>query len=127
MKLLRLYTEGGLLENGKKTGRYFGDRLADLVHHPLVGDVRSRGLLAGVELVTDKVAKPKPAPDLRFQLNLARLGYENGLIFRAFADGVVGFAPPLCCGVTEIDILMERFRKTLDDLLKLKEVRDALN
>lgn len=127
LEVLRLYTEGGLLENGQKIGGYFGERLADLIHHPLVGDVRSRGLLAGVELVVNKARKQKPSPDLRFSQNLARLGYENGLIFRAFADGVVGFAPPLCCGVAEIDILIERFRKTLDDLLKLKEVRHALD
>jgi putrescine aminotransferase len=127
LEVLRLYTEGGLLENGRKAGRYFGDRLAEFIHHPLVGDVRSRGLLAGVELVTDKAAKQKPHPDLRIPQTLAKMGYENGLIFRAFADGVVGFAPPLCCQRPEIDLLIERFQKTLDDLLALKEVRDALN
>lgn len=127
LEVLRLYTEGGLLENGQKVGEYFGTRLAELIDHPLVGDVRSRGMLAGVELVTDKATKRKPSPDLRISQTLARLGYENGLIFRAFADGVVGFAPPLCCTTEEIDLLIERFRKTLDDLLKLKEVRDALN
>ncbi len=120
LEVLRLYTEGGLLENGQKVGTYFGHRLAELIHHPLVGDVRSRGLLAGVELVTDKATKRKPGPELRISQTLARLGYENGLIFRAFADGVVGFAPPLCCTPVEIDLLIERFRKTLDDLLKVE-------
>jgi putrescine---pyruvate transaminase len=127
LEVLRLYLEGGLLENGRKIGDYFESRLAELIHHPLVGDVRSRGLLAGVELVTDKMTKQKPSADLRIGPTLAKLGYQNGLIFRAFADGVVGFAPPLCCEVAEIDLLMERFRKTLDDLLNIKEVRDALN
>lgn len=52
LEVLRLYLEGGLLENGKAIGAYFEQRLAELSAHPLVGDVRSKGLLAAVELVT---------------------------------------------------------------------------
>ena len=127
LEVLRLYTEGGLFENGRKVGKYLEQKLAPLINHPLVGDVRSRGLLAGIELVTNKTTKQKPKPELRFSQELARLGYANGLIFRAFADGVVGFAPPLCCTPDEIDLLVSRFAKTLDDLLGIREVRDALN
>ncbi|HYS45399.1 MAG TPA: aminotransferase class III-fold pyridoxal phosphate-dependent enzyme, partial [Rhizomicrobium sp.] len=60
LEVLRLYLEGGILENGKKIGAYFENRLAAMVDHPLVGDVRSKGLLAGVELVTSKKTKRKP-------------------------------------------------------------------
>jgi putrescine aminotransferase len=127
LEVLRLYTEGGLFENGRKVGKYFEQKLAPLIHHQLVGDVRCRGMLAGIELVTNKNTKQKPKPELRFSQELARLGYANGLIFRAFADGVVGFAPPLCCTPDEIDLLVGRFTKTLDDLLDIREVRDALN
>jgi putrescine---pyruvate transaminase len=127
LEVLRLYTEGGLFKNGQIVGKYFEQKLATLIHHPLVGDVRCRGMLAGVELVINKNTKQKPKPELRFSQELARLGYANGLIFRAFADGVVGFAPPLCCTTDEIDLLVARFAKTLDDLLGIKEVRDALN
>src|SRR3546814_14709903 len=77
-------------------GAYFGSKLATLASHPLVGDVRSKGLLAGIELVTDKAAKTRPAPELGLPGHLARIGYEHRLIFRAFGDGPVGLAPPLC-------------------------------
>lgn len=127
LEVLRLYMEGGLLENGLKIGKYFEKRLGALTEHPLVGDVRARGLLAGVELVTNKATKQKPKPDLKLNDTLARIGYDNRLIFRAFSDCVVGFAPPLCCTKDDIDLLIERFTKTLDDALRLKEVRDALN
>lgn len=126
LEVLRLYEEGGLLANGQKSGAYLATKLPGLLDHPLVGDVRSQGLLAGIELVTDKQAKTRPVADLNLPGHLARIGYDNGLIFRAFGDGIVGFAPPLCITEDEIDIMIERFVKSLDDLLTIKEIRDAV-
>jgi putrescine aminotransferase len=127
LEVIRLYLEGGILANGKKVGAYFEKRLAEFANHPLVGDVRSKGLLAAVELVTCKKTKRKPDAGLGLSAMLAKTGYQNRLIFRAFADGTVGFAPPLCCTQDDIDLLIERFDKTLNDVLAVKEVRDALD
>lgn len=126
LEVLRLYTEGGILENGRRAGERFTAGLKRLADHPLVGDVRVRGLLAGVELVTDKAKRTKPSPDLGISGHLARLGYRNGVIFRAFADDIVGFAPPLCCTDEDIDTLLGRFEQTLDDVLAIADVRAAL-
>lgn len=126
LECLRLYLDEGILANGQKIGAYFEKRLAELAGHELVGDVRSRGLLAGVELVTNKATKEKPPRELKLNEVIARIGWENNLIFRAFSDGVVGLAPPLCCSRGDIDLLIERFGKTLDHALKVKEVHDAL-
>jgi adenosylmethionine-8-amino-7-oxononanoate aminotransferase len=127
LEVLRLYLEGGILANGQKVGAYFEKSLAKMADHPLVGEVRSKGLLAGVELVASKKTKRKFGAGLGLSALLAKTGYENRLIFRAFGDGTVGFAPPLCCTRDDIDLLMERFRGTLDDVLAVKEVRDALD
>ena len=127
LEVLRLYREGGVLENGQASGAYFEKELALLVDHPLVGDVRAHGLLAGIELVTDKEAKTKPAADLLIPQRLFERGYANGLTFRAFADSIIGLAPPLTISRDEIDILIARLRKTLNELLDVKEIRDALN
>ena len=102
-------------------------RLPALADHPLVGDVRACGLLAGIELVTDKNARRKPAPDLEISKQLAERGYANRLIFRAFADDVIGLAPPLTITTDEIDLLVDRLTTTLDDLLDVKEISDALD
>jgi putrescine aminotransferase len=83
-------------------------------------------MLAGVELVTSKTLKTKPDPALGLSEHLSQAGYRNGLIFRAFADGIVGFAPPLSCTEDEIELIVGRFRKTLDDVLNIKEIRDAV-
>lgn len=61
LEVLKLY-EGGLLENGRRAGQRLMAGLEGLRNHPLVGDVRGRGMLAAIELVTDKDKKtPLPA------------------------------------------------------------------
>lgn len=127
LEALRIYTDEGLVAHGAKVGAYFQARLAELSRHPLVGDVRGRGLLAGVELVTSKANKTKPAAELKFADHLARIGYDNGLVFRAFADGVAGFAPPLIVTESDIDLIVQRFTKTLDDVLAIEEIRHAVD
>ena len=47
LEVIKLY-EGGMIENSKKVGAYFEAQLKTLLDHPLVGDVRAKGLLAAV-------------------------------------------------------------------------------
>ncbi|MEJ2625182.1 MAG: aspartate aminotransferase family protein [Pseudolabrys sp.] len=125
LEVLSLY-EGGLLENGRHMGARLQAGLRGLSDHPLVGDVRGRGMLAAVELVTDKAAKtPLPAA-LQAATRLFDRAWEQGLIIRSFAQGVFGYAPPLCCTADEIDAIVERTRKVLDLTLEDPEIRAAL-
>jgi len=126
LEVLRLYEEEGILANGQASGAYLSERLPELLDHPLVGDVRNQGLLAGVELVTDKQARTRPAAELRLPAKLAAIGYRNGLVFRAFGDGIAGFAPPLSITKSEVDLMLRRFRTSLDELLDIKEIRNAI-
>lgn len=126
LEVLRLYDEGGILANGQRVGAYFEGRLATLADHPLVGEVRARGLLAGVEIVADKVTKEKFSRAVKLPDHLFARGYANGVIFRAFADDIIGLAPPLCCSEKEIDLIVARLRQTLDDMLALPEVKTEL-
>lgn len=125
LEVLRLYTEGGILANGQASGAHFERRLADLADHPLVGDVRSKGLLAALELVANKKTREKFDRNLKLHEKIFSAGYANGLIFRSFADDIIGLAPPLSCSLSEIDLLVERLKKTLDDALTIPEVRKA--
>ncbi|WP_047453037.1 aspartate aminotransferase family protein [Rhizobium rhizogenes] len=125
LEVLRLY-ENGLLENGVKAGARLMAGLQSLSSHPLVGDVRGRGMLAAIELVVDKERKtPLPAaadPSRR----IFDRAWNNGLVIRAFGNGVLGYAPPLCCTDAEIDAIVERTAKTLDQTLEDPDVRAAL-
>ncbi|MEK1927111.1 MAG: aspartate aminotransferase family protein [Rhizobium giardinii] len=125
LEVLRLY-EGGLLENGRKAGARLMAGLESLKDHPLVGDVRGRGMLAAVELVVDKERKtplPATADPARRIFDRA---WDNGLVIRAFANGVLGYAPPLCCTDAEIDAIVERTRRTLDETLADAAVRAVM-
>ncbi|WP_027056112.1 aspartate aminotransferase family protein [Mesorhizobium erdmanii] len=122
LEVLKLY-EDGLLENGIKAGAHLMAGLESLKDHPLVGDVRGRGMLAAVELVTDKRKKtPLPASSVPARRVFDR-AWDNGLIIRAFAHGVIGYAPPLCCTDSDIDTIIERTRQTLDQTLADPDVR----
>lgn len=122
---LDLY-ENGLLENGRKAGQRLMAGLHALCDHPLVGEVRGRGMLAAVELVTDKAAKtPLPASAEPAKRVFDR-AWDNGLVVRAFPTGVLGYAPPLCCSDDDIDAIIERTRLTLDQTLEDPDVRAAM-
>ncbi|MBZ9860369.1 aspartate aminotransferase family protein [Mesorhizobium sp. CA12] len=125
LEVLKLYEEG-LLENGVKAGARLMAGLSGLSDHPLVGDVRGRGMLAAIELVVDKKKKtPLPASAMPARRVFDR-AWDNGLIIRAFAHGVLGYAPPLCCTDSDIDAIIERTRRTLDQTLDDVDVRRAL-
>lgn len=125
LEVLRLY-EGGLLDNGRKAGARLMAGLEGLKDHPLVGDVRGRGMLAAVELVVDKNRKtPLPAAAEPARRIFDR-AWDNGLVIRAFANGVLGYAPPLCCTDAEIDAIVELTRRTLDETLADPAVRAVM-
>ncbi|MEH0168169.1 aspartate aminotransferase family protein [Roseateles microcysteis] len=126
LEVLRLYEEGGLLANGQKVASHFAAALEGLREHPLVGDVRHRGLLGALELVSDKSSKQGFDPALGLADRLFDTGYRNGLVFRSFGDHILGFAPALCFSEDEFAVMAERLRKTLDDVLSHADVRAAL-
>ncbi|WP_296741177.1 aspartate aminotransferase family protein [Mesorhizobium sp.] len=125
LEVLKLY-EGGLLENGRKMGARLLAGLGSLADHPLVGDVRGRGMLAAVELVCDKQKKTPLPATLNPSIRLFDRAWEQGLIIRAFGHGVFGYAPPLCCTESEIDLIVGRTKAVLDLTLEDPEVRAAL-
>jgi adenosylmethionine-8-amino-7-oxononanoate aminotransferase len=122
---LDLY-ENGLLENGRKAGHRLMEGLRAMADHPLVGDVRGRGMLAAIELVTDKQRKTPLPAEADVARRIFDRAWDNGLVIRAFAQGVLGYAPPLCCTDDDIDGIIERTKTTLDQTLEDKDVRAAM-
>lgn len=126
LEVLRLYHEGGLLANGVAQAPRFEQGLQALRAHPLVGDARQRGLLGALELVADKTTKAPFDPALRLSERIAQTAYRNGIIFRAFGDNILGFAPALCYTAADFDVLFERLQRTLDSVLDQVDVRAAV-
>jgi adenosylmethionine-8-amino-7-oxononanoate aminotransferase len=126
LEVIRLYEEGGILANGQRVARHFEEGLQAMLRHPLVGDARSRGLLGALELVSDKSTKKGFDAALQLPERIAKAGYEHGLIFRAFGDNILGFAPALCFTPAEFEQMLERLNRILDAVLDQSEVRRAL-
>ena len=126
LEVLRLYLEGGLLANGIEQAPRFEQGLRNLLDHPLVGDARSRGLLGALELVADKASKERFDPALKLSDRIAEAAYRNRVTFRAFGDNILGFAPALCFGANDFEVLFDRLKKTLDEVLDQPDVRRAV-
>jgi adenosylmethionine-8-amino-7-oxononanoate aminotransferase len=126
LEVLRLYHEGGLLANGIAQAPHFEEGLRGLLSHPLVGDARSRGLLGALELVADKSTKARFDPELKLSDRIFDAAYRNRVVFRAFADNILGFAPALCYRASDFELLFARLKKTLDDVLDQPDVRRAI-
>src|SRR5262249_60241258 len=78
--------------------------LGRMAERPGVGEVRQRGLMAGVELVEDRASKrPFPA-QLRTGVRVCRLARERGVLLRPLGDVIV-VMPPLAIDLGSLDEL----------------------
>jgi taurine-pyruvate aminotransferase len=114
LRNIDIILEEHLADQAAETGRYLLDALETLKRHRWVGDVRGKGLLAGVELVKDRQTKEiMPAPQM---VALSDFCLSRGLIVGRSASGRTGgntvvLAPPLVITRPEID----RVVTTLDE------------
>ncbi|OZC81617.1 aspartate aminotransferase family protein [Rhodococcus sp. 06-418-1B] len=109
--VLDVIERDGLVEQAAKLGEQLSDRLDALRDtYEVVGDVRGRGLLRGLEFVTDKESKT-PADDLGKKVTAACLerGLHLNIVQLPGMGGIFRIAPPLTTTETElhdgIDIL----------------------
>jgi 4-aminobutyrate--pyruvate transaminase len=88
-------------------------RFAD---HPLVGEVRGTGLIAAVELSADKASRTPFNPAAKIGGRLTKLCEDNGVIVRVVANDSLCFSPPLVISREEIDEMLDRVEKSLNEL-----------
>jgi 4-aminobutyrate aminotransferase len=101
--------------NAARVGEHFMHRLRDFAdRHALVGQVRGKGLMIGMELVLDKVSK-KPAKKLCDAL-ITR-AFHNGLILLSCGQSTVRFMPPLVIEPGDVDEAMELLEKSLKEVI----------
>jgi len=92
---------GGLMENAAHMGEHFMQRLRELqTRHEVIGEVRGKGLMIGMELVTDRVSR-KAARELCDRV--IDRAFHNGLLLLSCGQSTVRFMPPLVVSAAEID------------------------
>lgn len=109
----------GLADNASVMGRRLADRLEELRSHPLVGDIRTFGLLAGIELVSDREQKtPAEISVVNHVVEAAKargvIVGKNGVTVAGF-NNVVTLAPPLIVLEDEIDMIVRVLEQSLEE------------
>ena len=111
---IRIYEEEDFPARVRRLEAPFLGGLRRLATHPLVGEVRGLGLLAGVELVRDKNTHEPFAKTQKIGAICAALCEKHGLMLRAIGD-TLALCPPLVISETEIEELLARLGLALDE------------
>ena len=115
LKNLEIIEREGLIERVRDdTGTYFRRALMEsLAGHPLVGQVRTFGLLGAIEIVRDKETRERFQPAGSAAVVVRDHAVANGMMMRATGDTMI-LSPPLIWTRREIDMAAERIAKALD-------------
>ncbi len=110
LKTLEIYERDNLFAKAAETGDYLQSKLQQYADHPLVGEVRGRGLIAAIDLQNTARDEAFPA---EVSYYLAKACQDNGLILRAVGGTAIAFCPPLIITTAQIDEMMEKFAKAM--------------
>jgi 4-aminobutyrate aminotransferase len=103
----------GLLRNAQEVGEHMVKRMADWPKkHKIVGDVRGRGLMIGVEIVKDQNTREYGASE---RDRIVELAFERGVLFLGCGPSTVRIAPALIVTKDEADVAMD----VLEDAITL--------
>jgi len=107
--------EGGLVANAKKIGDYIFAKTADWTKKfKIVGDVRGRGLMVGIEIVRDQQTKERAA-DLRNAI--VDMAFHKGLLMLGAGENTLRLSPPLVIDEEQADFAL----RTLEECLREAE------
>lgn len=95
LAVMETLLEGGVLENCRRSGRYFRDKLEELKSaHPVIKEIRGRGLIIGMELTVEGT-------------DIVRSCMEKGLLINCTNGNVLRFVPPLTITESDVDQAVE--------------------
>ena len=113
LKNIEIMETEGLVDNSAVIGAHILGRLNDLAaEHPMIGNVRGRGLLIGVELVADRDTKTRFPKDVQLGNRLSDAFEAESLILRC-GDDRIGIGPSLCITEAEADELVNRLDRAI--------------
>ena len=107
--------EGGLMENARRVGNHIFQRTADWTKKfKIVGDVRGKGLMIGIEFVRDQRTKER-AGDLRN--SIVELAFHKGLLVLGAGENSLRLSPPLLIDEEQADVAVQ----TLEECIREAE------
>ncbi len=111
--------ENGLVKNADKMGKFFMSRLKRMWEkYDIIGDVRGKGLMIGIEMVKDKRSK-KPAGEYAHEIE--QRCFQNGLMLLTCGPNSVRFIPPLIIDEEIADKGLKIFEKVVKGISERKK------
>ncbi|WP_262690902.1 aminotransferase [Kordiimonas aestuarii] len=110
-----LENEGLVTQIANDTGPYFARALKSLEDHPLVGEARVSGLMAGIELAKNKETREQYPLEAAICEHVGQAALMRGLIVRPVGNVLV-LCPPFILNHGEIDFIAKTLREALDDI-----------
>jgi len=102
----------GLLANSAEVGNHMVKRMSDWTNkYRIVGDVRGRGLMIGVDIVKDPQTK-EYAPELRDRI--VQHAFERGILFLGCGPSAVRISPPLVVTKEEADAAIDALEESIE-------------
>lgn len=106
--------EEGLMRNASRAGTRLIKKLKKLKEKfPIIGDVRGKGLMVGVELVKDRMTRE---PAIRETQEIVREAFKKGLLLLPCGESVIRFSPPLIISSEQIDIAVDIFSEVIANI-----------
>ena len=116
LRCQQLIEETDLIGHVNQVSPALQDGLNRFADHPLVGNVRGVGMMGALELVADKETRRSFDPEHHVKTHLVNCARENGVIIRYAVSGdTLSFAPPLIITESEIEEMLARFSRALDE------------
>lgn len=115
LETLKIYEERKLFDHVKSVAHHLQDGLRQFADHPIVGEVRGTGLIAGVHLSSDRENRTMFDPSLAVAPHVFARAQEHGVIPRPIGMDVIAFSPPLIITGEQLDKVVEGFGKALDE------------
>ncbi|BBB26681.1 aminotransferase [Amphritea japonica] len=116
LKTLEIYERDNIFGHAATLGEYMQKRLHEFEDHPLVGEVRGEGMIGAVEMVSDKRSGAgfEGGAVGTFAMQSCQ---KHGMITRAVAGNSLAFCPPLIVTEAQVDEMIEKLGKALDETL----------
>ncbi len=114
LKTLEIYERDDTFRHAAEVGAYMQEQLrAIFTDHPMVGEVRGKGLIAALELVANKTTGAT-IPGGKGGAAAVKACQDEGLILRAVAGNALAFCPPLIITKAEVDEMLKRTKAGVD-------------
>jgi len=129
-KVIDIVKEDKLVENSRKRGKELM-KLLETLDHPIIGDLRGKGLMIGIEFVVNKNTKKPFDPKINLKQLITQMCLDEGLVIypgsgtyhHTEGDHIL-IAPPLNISSEEINLLFKKLKAGLDKTMKILRKED---